>query len=136
MNRIRLHHRILFAAVLFLLGGLLSISSATPAWSDNRPLGSHIAEFNAFMSRHPKASTELQQNPSLVYNRKWLDKHPEVDHFPKGCPELRDAIARRPGRVFGWNRSEERRFDHRDSDHDLYGWGNDRHDRNWAWERR
>ena len=93
------------------------------AWSEYYSSRSRSAELDDFLRDHPKASTELQQNPELVYNRKWLDKHPDVERFLKRRPELRETIARSPGRVFG----SYDRFDRRDRD---------RFDRPWGWQYR
>ena len=77
----------LAAAALMVVAAPVQAQSAYSVWRDRR------AEFEAFMSKHPKASTELEQNPQLAYNSKWLDKHPEVEKFLKRRPELREAIA-------------------------------------------
>ena len=86
------------------------------------------AEFDAFMRKHPKASTELQQNPQLAYNEKWLKKHREVARFLNQRPEVREAIVYRPGLIYGHD--YRRRYDRR-----LY----DRFDRRepqWRWAHR
>jgi hypothetical protein len=80
---------------LFLLaaGAFMTLAMPDQAWSQFYGSRSQIAEFEAFSRQHPKAATELQQNPDLVYNRKWLDKNPEFNHFLKGRPELRDRAS-------------------------------------------
>jgi hypothetical protein len=120
---------LIYGALLLASGVFATLTLPTPAWSQYYTSRSQIADFEAFMREHPKASTELQQNPDLVYNKKWLDKHPEVDHFLKGRPELRDTIAHRPGRVFGSNDRFDWRYDRRDYD---------RFDRDhrWNWQHR
>jgi hypothetical protein len=114
-----------FAAAAFIvLPSSVQARDGYSVWRDRR------AEFDAFMRKHPKASTELRQNPELAYNRKWLNKHPEVHHFLKGRPELREAIAYRPGLIY--------------RSHDRYGGSYDRRpydrferrDRRRGWQHR
>ena len=117
---------------LFLLaaGAFMTLAMPDQAWSQFYGSRSQIAEFDAFSRQHPKAATELQQNPDLVYNRKWLDKNPEFNHFLKGRPELRDAIAHRPGLVFRSNDRYDYRYDRRPVDRF------DPRDRRWGWQHR
>jgi hypothetical protein len=114
----------IFCGVLLLVAGAaMMLAMPDRAWSQYYSSRSRIAELDAFLQDHPKASTELQQNPGLVYNRKWLDKHPDVEHFLKRRPELREAIARSPGRVFGSYDRFDRRYDWRDRDRFDRPWG-------------
>ncbi|HEY7217399.1 MAG TPA: hypothetical protein VH985_03330 [Candidatus Binatia bacterium] len=121
---------IVYGLLMLLAGGFMILAIPDRAWSDYYAPRGQVAEFDAFMREHPKAATELQQNPDLVYNRKWLDKHPEFDHFLKGRPELRDAIAHRPGLVFHSNDRYDRRYDRRPFDRF------DPRDRHWGWQHR
>jgi hypothetical protein len=117
-----LNHRILYATALFLAGAFLILTSESYAWSDQRQLSAQIAEYHGFMREHPKASTQIRENPQLVYDGKFLKSHPEVDHFLKGRPELRKEIARRPGQVFGWNDRNDYRYGRYDRDDRHFGW--------------
>ena len=120
----------LYGVLLLAAGAAMTLAMPDRAWSQSYNSRSRISEFESFMSEHPKASTELQNNPDLVYNKKWLDKHPDVDHFLKRRPELRETIARRPGQVFGSYDRFDRRYDRRDNDRF------DHHDRPWGWSHR
>ncbi|MGH7875700.1 MAG: hypothetical protein ACREQO_26205 [Candidatus Binatia bacterium] len=121
----------IFCGALFLAAGAaMTLAVPDRAWSGSYASRSRISEFESFMSEHPKASTELRLNPNLVYNRKWLDKHPEVDHFLKGRPELRETIARKPGYVFSSYGRADRRYNRRD--YDRF----DQRDRPWSWSHR
>src|SRR5678815_3127870 len=106
--------RILCAAALLLAGMFLALADEGHAWSDERRLRDQITQYHVFMDEHPKASTQIRENPQLVYDGKFLKSHPEVDHFLKGRPELREEIARRPGQVFGWNNRTDYRYDRYD----------------------
>ncbi|GEM_PF-1408985 len=125
MNIKTLNHRILYATALLLAGAFLTLTSESYVWSDQRQLSAQIAEYHGFMREHPKASTQIRENPRLVYDGKFLKSHPEVDRFLKKRPELRQEIARRPGRVFGWY----------DRDDYRYGRYYDRDDRRFGWWR-
>lgn len=132
----------LVAYALVLAISLLGL--AGPAWSDYRQMADEVARFHAFMRKHPKVSTDLQSNPQLVNDRKYLAKHDEVKDFLKKHPAVRDEIARHPRRVFGRyyiddrreysdNRPEHRwdhRYDERLADRDREH-GRDR-DREWS----
>lgn len=110
---------------LILTTSLLSLSR--PAWSDYNQIRSEVAQFHAFMQKHPRVSADLQANPQLVNNRKYLDKHEEVKKFLRQHPVVQKEIAEHPNRVFGRyyidDRREysdnrpEHRWDYRYNDH-------------------
>jgi len=97
----------LAACALVLTLSLLGLVS--PAWSDYRSMSAEVAQFHAFMRKHPSVSSDLQANPRLVYNRNYLDKHDEVRDFLRNHPAVRDEIAQNPGRVFGRYYIDDRR---------------------------
>ena len=84
---------------LILTISLLSLSSQ--AWSDYAQMRDEVAQFHSFMFKHPRVSTDLQANPQLVNDRKYLDKHEEVKKFLKQHPAVKQEIAEHPRRVFG-----------------------------------
>ena len=98
---------VLAACALVLTLSLLGLVS--PAWSDYRQMSNEVAQFHAFMRNHPSVSTDLQANPRLVYDRKYLDKHDEVRDFLRKHPTVRDEIAQNPRRVFGRYYIDDRR---------------------------
>jgi len=122
MNTKTSNSRILYTAALFLAGMFLTLATESHAWSDERRLRDQIAQYYVFMEEHPKASTQIRQNPQLVYDGKFLKSHPEVDRFLKGRPELREEIARRPGQVFEWNNRNDYRYGRYDRDDRRFGW--------------
>jgi hypothetical protein len=133
----------LVACALLLTISLIGLVS--PAWSDYRQMSDEVAQFHAFMRKHPSVSTDLQANPQLVNDRKYLNKHEEVRDFLRKHPAVRDEIARNPRRVFGryyiddrhvytdnrpehrWDYRYDERLSERKHDADRY---NHRHD-NW-----
>jgi len=85
--------------VLILTTSLFSFSNR--AWSDYSQMRDEISQFHSFMIKHPSVSTDLQNNPQLVNDRKYLDKHEEVKKFLKQHPSVKQEIAEHPRRVFG-----------------------------------
>jgi hypothetical protein len=122
MSTKTLNSRILCGAVLLLAGMFLALAGEGHAWSDERRLRDQIAQYHVFMEEHPKASTQIRQNPQLVYDGKFLKSHSEVERFLKARPELRQEIARRPGRVFGWYDRDDYRYGRYDRDDRRFGW--------------
>jgi hypothetical protein len=97
----------LVACALLLTISLIGLVS--PAWSDYRQMSDEVAQFHAFMRKHPSVSTDLQANPQLVNDRKYLNKHEEVRDFLRKHPTVRDEIAQHPRRVFGRYYIDDRR---------------------------
>ena len=114
-----LNRKIFSVAGFFLLGAFLTLVTESRAWSDDRRLRDQIAQYHVFMDEHPKASTQIRENPRLVYDKKFLKSHPEVERFLKARPELREEIARRPGRIFAWYDRDDYRYSRNDR---RFGW--------------
>ena len=95
--------------VIALTLALSFFAAAAPAWSDYAQMRDEVAQFHAFMKKHPKVSTDLQVNPQLVNDRKYLDKHEEVRKFLRQHPAVQREIAEHPRRVFGRYYIDDRR---------------------------
>ena len=76
----------------------LVFSMPNPAWSNLRD---EVRQFHVFLQDHPKVSTELRNNPNLVNNKKYLDKHDDLEKFLKRHPSVKSEIVHHPSRVFG-----------------------------------
>ena len=63
-------------------------------------LHDEIQQFHVFLREHPKVSTDLRMNPNLVNNRKYLEKHDDLEKFLKRHPAVKNEILRHPRRVF------------------------------------
>jgi hypothetical protein len=119
---------------LILTVSLLSFSSQ--AWSDYAQTRNEVAQFHSFMIKHPGVSTDLEANPQLVNDRKYLDKHEEVKKFLKQHPAVKQEIAEHPRRVFGRYYVDDRheysdnRPEHRWDYHFHDRW-HDHHDRDY-----
>lgn len=81
-----------------LIAAAMFITAPGLAWSSLRD---EIQQFHVFLRDHPKVSTDLRTNPNLVNNKKYLDKHDDLDKFLKRHPAVKNEILRRPRRVFG-----------------------------------
>jgi hypothetical protein len=99
--------RALLSCALFLTVSMLGLAS--PAWSSYDQMRDEVAQFHDFMQKHPGVATDLQNNPDLVNNRKYLDKHEDVKKFLRQHPSVQQEIAARPSRVFGRYYIDDRR---------------------------
>ena len=88
-------------AVFALIATISLLSFSSPAWSDYAQMRDEVTQFHNFMVKHPSVSADLQANPQLVNDRKYLDKHEEVKKFLKQHPAVQQEIAQHPRRVFG-----------------------------------
>jgi hypothetical protein len=106
-----------FGALVFcaLMVTLSLLGLARPAWSDYAQMRDEVSLFHAFMQQHPKVSTELQANPQLVNDLKYLNKHEDLKKFLRQHPAVQREIAQHPRRVFGRYYIDDRRdyFDNR-----------------------
>ncbi|MDP2604864.1 MAG: hypothetical protein Q8S00_20120 [Deltaproteobacteria bacterium] len=88
------------AALLFLnLSGC-----AAQAWDGGggrEPIRHEIRRFHTFLQDHPRVSADLRVNPRLVGNRRYLDRHEELDDFLRRHPAVRREMLDHPDRVFG-----------------------------------
>jgi hypothetical protein len=122
--------KFLCAVATFLVTAFFAVGSASAdwrdQWNDRRELRGELELFHDFLQKHPKASTELQVNPQLAYNRRFLDKHDDFKKFFKRHPAVQREVAENPGRVFGRYYRDDRRYsrDNRYYDRDgRWGWG-------------
>ncbi len=123
--------KFIHGALLIALGLFLSAGSASAAWNDRQQLQSEIDQFHDYLQNHPRVSTDLQNNPQLVYNKKYLSNHDDLERFLKRHPLVRQEISDNPGRVFGsYYDRIDRRYGY---DSSPGGWGRDW---GWGWGRR
>jgi|SRR5579863_1069715 len=74
-----------------------------------------LANMDSFLDRHSEIAEQLQKDPSLVNNRKFVEDHPALKEFLVGHPEIREDFAQNPNAFM----HREDRFDardHRDTD--------------------
>jgi hypothetical protein len=116
-------------AVFGLILTVAMLGTTGPAWSGYDQMRDEVAQFHAFMMKHPGVSTDLQSNPQLVNDLKYLNKHDDVKKFLKQHPAVQQEIAQHPRRVFGRYYIDDRReyADNRPEHRWDYKW-HDRHD--------
>jgi hypothetical protein len=77
---------------------------------DNDANRRELANFDAFLDKHPETAEQLRKNPTLADNREFLENHPALRQFMQEHPGVRQQMAQDP-RVF---MNQEDRFDRRD----------------------
>jgi hypothetical protein len=55
-----------------------------------------LANMDHFFDRHPEIAEQLQKDPSLIDNRKFVENHPALKDFLADHPELRTAFDKNP----------------------------------------
>src|ERR1700758_4750537 len=74
------HLRILVAgAVVLIAMAMPSISAA----QDH-----HEERLDHFINDRPAIKRELEQNPNLIYNREWRERHPDLREFMNNHPQI------------------------------------------------
>jgi hypothetical protein len=120
------------SVLLGLTIALLPLGYANGAWNDYRhdrgQVREEIRAFQDFLQSHPKVSTDLQNNPQLVYNRRYLERHEDLSKFLRRHPAVQQEVANNPDRVFGRYYANDRRSGAFDG---LWDFG-----RGWGWGRR
>lgn len=86
-----------FLSALFFTAALSLLALPGAAWSSLRD---EMRQFHDFLQDHPRVSADLRSNPNLVNNKKYLDKHDELDRFLKRHPGVKREVLERPQRAF------------------------------------
>jgi len=47
----------------------------------------HEEKLDKFLDGHPKVKSALEQNPNLINNKQWREKHPELQQFMQDHPD-------------------------------------------------
>jgi phage-related protein len=71
-----------------------------------------LANFDAFLDKHPETAEQLRKNPTLADNEEFLQNHPALQQFLQEHSGVREQLAQDP-RIF---MREEDRFDRRVED--------------------
>jgi hypothetical protein len=73
-----------------------------------------LAQFDQFLDSHREISEQLHKDPTLVNNRDFVQKHPELQTFMQNQPGVREEITEDPVAAM----QEVDRLDRRDNRHD------------------
>jgi hypothetical protein len=141
-----------FLAILSVLTAL-SLIAGTATVSRADSLNEQIRDFQHFLNEHPRIAADLQRDPSLANNRRYLNDHENLRDFLHNHPQVRREIAVNPARAMGYSYGRANpRYDYRGYGYDPrynsrpYGYGYDpRYNNrgygydpryNWPWWRR
>jgi phage-related protein len=73
-----------------------------------------LANFDAFLDKHPEIAEQLRRNPTLADNKEFVENHPALKQFLQDHPGVREQLAQDP-RIF---MRAENRYDRREGDRD------------------
>lgn len=105
--------RILYIAAVFMAGSLFALPNIAEARTDHGQLRRQLDLFHTFLQKHPRVATELQRNPRLAYDRRYLEKNNELRRFFRRYPAVQREVAERPRYVFAryhWNSRNDGRW--------------------------
>jgi hypothetical protein len=92
-----------FTVVLALAA--LTLGTAKISWADS--LNEEMRDFNHFLNQHPRIAADLQRDPSLAYNSRYLNDHDNLKDFLHNHPQVRRQLATSSGYALGapyaWN---------------------------------
>jgi phage-related protein len=82
-------------------------------FGDGDTTRAELANMDRFLDSHPEIAEQLQKDPSLIKNRQFVTKHPELQEFLQSHPGVREEFTENPNAFM----RQERRFDrHEDFD--------------------
>ena len=93
-----------FGTALVALLLTLGLIGGTSEALTKKQMQAEIDSFHSFLSEHPKISTELQANPALAGNKKYLDKHEDLKKYFKQHPAVQNEVINHPRNVFASRR--------------------------------
>jgi phage-related protein len=70
--------------------------------------GGEVRSFDNFLDQHPDVERDLNRNPRLINNPKYIENHPELHSYLNSHPNVDGAIQSRPGRFMARERRHER----------------------------
>jgi hypothetical protein len=77
-----------------------------------------LVRMDQFLDKHPEIAEQLQKDPKLIDDQKWVANHPELQQFMKSHPEVRQQFDEHP---YAFMHDEDRLNqlrDHHDGDMD------------------
>jgi phage-related protein len=69
-----------------------------------------LASFDSFLDSHPEVAEQVRQDPSLVNNEEFVEKHGELKQYLQQHPEIREELSQNPNAFM----HQEQRFDRRE----------------------
>ena len=93
-----------FGMALVALLLTLGLIGGTSQALTKKQMQAEIDSFHSFLNEHPKVSTELQANPALAGNKKYLDKHEDLKKYFKQHPAMQNEVINHSRNVFASRR--------------------------------
>ena len=85
------------SCTLILILGLVACLPRPAAAQDRKPITqTELRNFDQFLDSHGQIKTDLQQNPSLIDDQAYLNKHPDLRHFLQTHPNTRAELRADP----------------------------------------
>jgi hypothetical protein len=78
-----------------------------------------LRNLHQFLEEHPRVAQDLRNNPSLINDRRWVERHDELEDFLRNNSRIRRELRENPGRVMAWERNLNARADLRKFDRFL-----------------
>jgi hypothetical protein len=69
---------------------------ASQHWGDRDVAHQHMASFGEFLEGHQNIRADVTKNPSMLKNREYVQKHPELGSYLSAHPEMRDEMMSDP----------------------------------------
>lgn len=101
-----------FISILFLMIAVASVTlgSARVSWADS--LGEEMNDFHRFLHSHSRIAADLERDPWLANNSRYLHDHDALRQFLHNHPRVRRELAVNPARVMGRSYTgDNRRYD-------------------------
>jgi hypothetical protein len=73
-----------------------------------------LSNMDRFLDKHPEVAEQLQKDPKLIDDKKWVANHPELQQFMNDHPEVRQQFDEHP---YAFMR-DENRYDRWEDRHD------------------
>ena len=69
-----------------------------------------LASFDRYLDGHPEIAEQLRKDPSLINNKEFVERHPELQEYLQQHPRMREEISENPNAFM----QQENRFDRRE----------------------
>lgn len=79
-------------------------------WGEYKEHHPYVSNFDDYLAQHPDEATELNRNPTLVRDHKYLEKHPDLQEYLKAHPRVASVYEHHPKQFM----RRERRYEHRE----------------------
>ena len=83
-----------------------------------------LGSMDHFLDSHPEIAEQLRKDPSLVNNKEFVEKHPELQTYLQQHPGIREEISENPNRFMRQEQRFDRQEEARDRANDHYALAN------------